>query len=138
MTSGDRKKIKVNSLIYNDKKMAQLINGIGCKIYKERVRKNLSVSMLAELSNLSVSSISKIETAQCGISLKALVKIAAALDLPVESFLNPESGEKNGESRGERFERITKEAEEELVELILEMAESIIHKRAEIQRREED
>lgn len=90
---------------------------------------------LAEISNLSVSHISKVENAQCEIGLKALLKISTALGmevtdfLPYDSFLENQRECKADNGRkheviltnGERFEEIVQGASPQSVEFILKM-----------------
>jgi len=81
-------RISVESLAYDDEKMEACLAEVGSRIREERIKQELSISKLAELSNLSVSCISKAETEKCRISLKALIKIATALKVPVRQFLD--------------------------------------------------
>ncbi|MGN0141522.1 MAG: helix-turn-helix domain-containing protein [Roseburia sp.] len=123
-------KLQIDSIIYDDSQMKQLMESIGHKIYQKRIEKGLSISKLAELSNLSVSCISKIETAQSEASLKAIIKIAAALDLSV-SALFPDSEKHKQEEQdrtdsGKKFEQITGTAGEDLIDMILQMTEIIM------------
>ena len=60
---------------------------IGKRIRKEREKKKMSQMRLAELSNLSVNSISHIECGNTQFSLPSIVAIANALDVSVDCFL---------------------------------------------------
>ena len=60
---------------------------IGIRIAKIRKERNLSQMELAELSNLSPSYISHIETAKKKPSLESLVKIVNALNITVDELL---------------------------------------------------
>ena len=146
------KGIRINSIIYDDEKMEIRLGDIGKRIRQERLCRDLSISKLAELSNLSVSCVSKAESVRCRISLKALLKIAAALDIPAgelmgEKDAGPEEGVPAGHaeaetamSSGERFERITEHAGEETVDFILGMADELVRvigKREEREKEEE-
>lgn len=130
-------RICVESLAYDDEKMEACLAEVGSRIREERIKQELSISKLAELSNLSVSCISKAETERCKISLKALIKIAAALKVPVRQFLDineigiadvPEEYSKQAANvtNGERFEQIMEIAGEETVTLILDMADELM------------
>lgn len=130
----EQKKISIDSVVYDEKKLEQCLLEVGVRIRHERIRKNLSISKLAELSNLSVSCISKAEANQCGISLKALLKIAAALDVKVWKLMeqkepaqtgNRDAGWQEPDGR-KRFEQITGRADEETVGFILDMAEQLL------------
>lgn len=130
-------RICVESLAYDDEKMEACLAEVGSRIREERIKQELSISKLAELSNLSVSCISKAETERCRISLKALIKIAAALKVPVRQFLDideigiadvPEEYSKQAANvtNGKRFEQIMEIAGEETVTLILDMADELM------------
>ena len=60
---------------------------IGKRIRNEREKKNMSQMRLAELSDLSVNSISHIECANTKFSLPSIVAIANALGVSVDCFL---------------------------------------------------
>ena len=60
---------------------------IGKRIRAERIRKSVSQSQLAEMTGLSVTHMSHIETANTKLSLPALVAIANALNVSTDAFL---------------------------------------------------
>jgi len=60
---------------------------IGIKIRERRSDKNMTQEMLAEKSDLSVSYISNVETGKKKISLTAILKICAALDISLNALL---------------------------------------------------
>ncbi len=60
---------------------------IGMRIRSERIKQNISQEKLAELADLSTPHISHIETANTKLSLPAIVKIANALNISVDSLL---------------------------------------------------
>lgn len=132
----EQRKIFVESIIYDDSKMEACLAMVGRRIHAERIRQRVSISRLAELSNLSISCISKAETDQCRISLKALIKIAAALNVPVWQFLDidesyllggtEESQNLKDCTNGERFEQIMKPAGEKTTALILDMVDELM------------
>lgn len=68
-------------------------------IRREREKRNLSISRLAERANLSASCISKMEMADTVGSLKTLLKIAAALEIPVGELLNTKKDTEKGDGR---------------------------------------
>uniref|UniRef100_UPI003FEE9E01 helix-turn-helix domain-containing protein n=1 Tax=Roseburia sp. TaxID=2049040 RepID=UPI003FEE9E01 len=124
------RRIKIDSIIYDEQKMEALLQDIGKQIHAERVNQGLSISKLAELSNLSASCISKVETARSEISLKALLKITAALDVPVSYFLKDaivsEADKEAYLTNAEKFEHLTQTAGDEIVEFILNIADGIM------------
>lgn len=104
-----------------------ILKEISRNISRERKRRGISMSQLADMANLSVSHISKLEKAQCDIGLKSLLRIAAAFEMEAAKFIPqeperksfPEEGKK---TNGERFERIVRNADPRVVEIILKMA----------------
>lgn len=61
---------------------------IGRRVKESRLQKGISQANLAELIDMSVSYISRIETAKKQASLEALVRIANSLDITVDHLLN--------------------------------------------------
>lgn len=133
-----QKRVCIDSIIYDDKKMEQRLKNIGEKIMQERMRQNMSISKLAEISNLSTSCISKVESARCRTSLRTLIKIAAALGVSVGAILDSGenmdtflSTEQETDKRafltsGERFEQIMEDVGDGTVDFFLEMADDLI------------
>lgn len=60
---------------------------IGRRIQTIRNRRHMTQQTLAEISNLSVPYISHIENGRKNVSLSALVRIAAALEVTVDQLL---------------------------------------------------
>lgn len=82
--------INIDSIIYDEQKMDQRMKMIADRIRTEREKKEMSLSNLAEKANLSVSCVSKAESARSSLSLKTILKIAAALQIPVSVLLESE------------------------------------------------
>ena len=85
-----QKRINIDSLIYDDQKMDQRMEKIAQNIRRERQRREVSLSELAAAANLSVSCVSKAESARSTVSLKTILKIATALEIPVSKLLESE------------------------------------------------
>ena len=132
-----QKRINIDSLIYDDQKMDQRMEKIAQNIRRERQRREVSLSELAAAANLSVSCVSKAESARSTVSLKTILKIATAFEIPVSKLLESEENIDDvwNKSRirieiehGNRevFERIVENASEETTEMILNMAEEMM------------
>ncbi|MEI8129590.1 MAG: helix-turn-helix transcriptional regulator [bacterium] len=63
-----------------------LLLKLGQKIRYERMKQNLSQETLADLADLSMTSISLLETGSSNIKFLSLYKIAKALDLNLGDF----------------------------------------------------
>ena len=108
-----------------DDVMNQVLRDVSKNISKERKKRGLSMAKLAEMSNLSVSHISKLERSRCDIGLKALLRIAAAMEMEADELLPGDFEPKETERKltaGERFEQIMQGADAQLVEMFLRMA----------------
>ncbi|MCP1101027.1 transcriptional regulator with XRE-family HTH domain [Aequitasia blattaphilus] len=68
---------------------------IGVRIKHYRMTKKVSQEQLAELTDLSVSFISKVETNRVSIGLNAIIKIANALEVPIGDLLEQKSVEES-------------------------------------------
>lgn len=121
----------LESIIYDEDKMKLLFTEISQRVSEERKKRGISITRLAEIANVSASHIFKVETAQCEIGLKALLKISKALGAKLEDFL-PEDHliEKDGLERvmtnGEKFDLITMDADSETIDLILMITDSLM------------
>jgi len=80
---------------------------IGKGIREWRLAKGLTLKELAELTELSVSYLSQLERASISPSLKSLVKIAQALNVPIVSFFLQKSDPPGSVVRREKRVKIT-------------------------------
>lgn len=110
-------------MVLTDDTVKEMLKVVSCNISRERKKRGLSMARLADYANLSVSHISKVESGQCEIGLKALLKISTALGMEMKDFLPdylPETREI--QTDGERFEQIMEGADPIIVEFILNMS----------------
>lgn len=82
---------------------------LGDKIRLARVEKRLTQQQLADLSGTKQKSISRYETNQVEPSLRALQKIAQALERPISFFL-----EEDGVSQNELVKRSSNQGDQDL------------------------
>ena len=123
--------LKVETLIFDDEKMQHYMTKVGKRICKEREKRGLSVSALAERSNLSASYICKVESAQVGVGLKALIKIAVALELSVSDLLEDGMEQQIDlcATVADRFKIIVCGTDQEIVDAMLSLADKLIKER---------
>ncbi|MBO5522296.1 MAG: helix-turn-helix transcriptional regulator [Roseburia sp.] len=126
---------KIDTLIYDDKKLDAEIEGIARNIIQERESQGLSISELAARSNLSISAISKGETGKSTFSLRSLIKIAAALNVPVRKLLQVKD---YPDIKGNKLQDIIITLDEPTVRAMLKIAESIIERSRKQDEREEN
>ena len=108
----------------SDEEVKVMLQEVSRKIRKERLRRGLSMARLAEIANLSVSHISKVEAEQCEIGLRALLKIATALGMEVTELLPDEMKTiPKMPTNGEKFEAIMQGANQQKIEFVLKMSE---------------
>ena len=108
----------------SDEEVKAMLQEVSHKIRKERLRRGLSMARLAEIANLSVSHISKVEAEQCEIGLRALLKIATALGMEVTELLPDEMKTiPKMPTNGEKFEAIMQGANQQTIEFVLKMSE---------------
>lgn len=110
----------------SDEALKQMLSDVSHNISIERKKHGISMSCLADMANLSVSHVSKLENAQCEIGLKALIKISVAFGKEAAEFLpsydkNEETDKKKMRTRAEIFEDLTQGADTRAVEFILKM-----------------
>lgn len=108
----------------SDEEVKVMLQEVSHRIRKERLRRGLSMARLAEIANLSVSHISKVEAEQCEIGLRALLKIATALGMEVTELLPDEMKTiPKMPTNGEKFEAIMQGANQQTIEFVLKMSE---------------
>ena len=108
----------------SDEEVKVMLQEVSHKIRKERLRRGLSMARLAEIANLSVSHISKVEAEQCEIGLRALLKIATALGMEVTELLPDEMKTiPKMPTNGEKFEAIMQGANQQTIEFVIKMSE---------------
>ena len=108
----------------SDEEVKVMLQEVSHKIRKERLRRGLSMARLAEIANLSVSHISKVEAEQCEIGLRALLKIATAVGMEVTELLPDEMKTiPKMPTNGEKFEAIMQGANQQTIEFVLKMSE---------------
>ena len=108
----------------SDEEVKEMLQEVSRRIRKERLRRGLSMARLAEIANLSVSHISKVEAEQCEIGLRALLKIATALRMEVTELLPDEMKTiPKMPTNGEKFEAIMQGANQQTIEFVLKMSE---------------
>jgi transcriptional regulator with XRE-family HTH domain len=78
------------------------IGTLGANIKKHRTRKGLTINDLAKATGLTSSYISQVERAAITPSLKSLVKISEALELPLISFFSATRQKKPVTRKGKR------------------------------------
>lgn len=61
---------------------------IGINIKAERLKKNISQENLAEMTNISIPTISLIETGKQNTSILNIIEIAKALNVDIEVLVN--------------------------------------------------
>ena len=108
----------------SDEEVKVMLQEVSRKIRKERLRRGLSMARLAEIANLSVSHISKVDAEQCEIGLRAVLKIATALGMEVTELLPDEMKIiPKMPTNGEKFEAIMQGANQQTIEFVLKMSE---------------
>jgi len=97
---------------------------IGIKIRERRSDKNMTQEMLAEKSDLSVSYISNVETGKKKISLTAILKICAALDISLNALLFGNQDYVTEDTLTSDFDNLLKDCNRFEKQLIFEAARS--------------
>lgn len=117
-----------NYMQLSDEELKKILLEVSRRVSAERKQRGMSMTRLAEVANLSVSHVSKIEAEQCEIGLRALLKISMAFGIKPEKLL-PEclSEMPRALTNGERFERIMKGADAQTIEIVLEMSSHMVN-----------
>lgn len=96
----------IDTPIYNEELMENVLVGIAQNIWLEMDRQGLSIRGLAEMSSVNYSQLTKIFNNKGHIGLTSMIKIAAALHVsPSELFPYDQNRRK---TNGQRFDEITK------------------------------
>ena len=110
----------INTAIYDEKLMDNIMVGIAQNIWIEMDKQGMSARGLADLSGVNYSGLSKIFNNKARIGLSSVIKIAAALHVsPSEVFPYDVNKRK---TNGQRFDEITKGMDTESINYLLDMA----------------
>lgn len=98
-------------------------SSIGSRVRKQRNLSGFSQEKLAELTDVSVSSISRLENGQHMVSVEKLIEIAKALNVGIETILYDFSNKEDGmDEETSQFvlllERCTPEGKERLYHIV--------------------
>ena len=103
---------------------------LGNRIREERKKKGLSQEQLAEITNLSITHVSHIETANTKVSLPVFVRIANALQVTADTLLC-DSIECSSIVLNGKISELTEDCSEEELHVltdILQIAKKSMHK----------
>jgi hypothetical protein len=115
----------IDSPIYNEELMENVLDGIAQNIFIEMDKQNMTLLCLAELSCVNYSHITKVYKGTAHFGLDAVIKIAAALRVsPGDLFPYDKNKRK---SNGQRFDEITKWLDTSSVNYLLEQAASFTY-----------
>lgn len=116
----------INGPCYDDDKMNRMLSEIGTRIQKERVNHGLSVNELVELTGMNITHLYRIEKGQKPVGLKILIKIAYALDVPIDSFIPLEKKEEGSEDTyNKKFEELTRDFDDNTMKFVFGFIEHL-------------
>lgn len=97
---------------------------IGGRIKEERLKKNLSQAQLAEIMDISVAYLSRVEVGRSEVSLKRLMEICNILEIEASKIIDGSISEAKGYLEAE-FSEILDECDTRKKRLIYKMAKLI-------------
>jgi len=97
----------VDSPIYDDEMMANILDGVAKNIYIEMDKKGFSLRELSEVSGVSYSHLSRIFNSENNMSLPVFLKLAYALRVSPGDLFPYDINKRK--TYGERFDEMTKE-----------------------------
>lgn len=92
----------IETFVFDEQLMENLLKDIGRRIQKFRSDQNLSMNDLAQRVNMSYSHLYKIETGSANIGIKTLIKISMVLQVPLVEIIPID--EKMYQSEGNKYE----------------------------------
>lgn len=66
----------------------EVLKKIGMNFRIERIKKSLSQERFAEIANVHTNYIGKVERGEQNLTVKKIVQLAEAINVPVENILN--------------------------------------------------
>ena len=109
----------INSPCYDEHLMDLMLSEIGARIQKERVNQGLSVNELVEMTGMNITHLYRIEKGQKPVGLKILIKIAIALNVPIDSFFPFEhKEEKIEDTYTKKFEEMTRDFDDNTMNFV--------------------
>lgn len=115
----------IDSICFDEDKMDCLLAEIGTRVKKERQLQNYTVSELAEMTSMNLAHLYRIEKGERPIGLRVLIKIAWALNRPIQKFIPFEEVDRP-KTNGERFEEMTRNLDTATINMLFEIVENLI------------
>ncbi len=113
------------SICTSDELLADFLKEIARRLKEERLRQDMDVATLSELSSINNSIIYRYEKGTNQVSLQVLIKIASALKLDIAKMIPINTSQKE-ETVGEKFSYIVRGQSKESIEVILKAIENVI------------
>ena len=113
------------SMCTSDELLADFLKEIARRLKEERLRQDMDVATLSELSGINNSIIYRYEKGTNQVSLQVLIKIALALKLDIAKVIPINTSQKE-ETVGEKFSYIVRNQSRESVDMILEVIANMI------------
>ncbi len=113
------------SICTSDELLADFLKEIARRLKEERLRQDMDVATLSELSGINNSIIYRYEKGTNQVSLQVLIKIALALKLDIAKVIPINTSQKE-ETVGEKFSYIVRNQSRESVDMILEVIANMI------------
>lgn len=114
----------INSPVYDEDLMDRIFKGIVQNIIFEMKRKNMSYSDLSNLSGISGSTLSKIFTYKVSLSIRTLVKIAYALEVPIATLFPMDFNERK--TNGQIFDDLTRSLDIQSLNYLLDITSKFV------------
>lgn len=110
--------------IYDDEKMDQVLEGIIQNIYIEMDKQGITLRGLGEMSCVNYSHLSRMFNGQASIGIKAMIKIAYALHISPSQLFPYDLNQRK--TNGQRFDELTKEMDVTGCNFLLELCTSYV------------
>lgn len=99
---------------------------IGDNVRRIRMLAGMTQEELAEQAELSVKGIQKVEAGQSGIQIQTLIKIAFALEIPLEQLINSNNENEHFKNQKEVYERIMRNRPNKEIQFAIAAIESLL------------
>lgn len=126
---GEKKTIKdvSDTPIFDEEKMTEIMRQIGKNVRKYRNLRGYQATELAEVSNICIPYIYKMEKGQAGdFKVSTLIKLALALNISLDDLISLEYQTGTQESLGRRIDALTQDCDIVTKNMILKSANALI------------
>lgn len=116
----------IDTFVFDDQKMDDILSEIRRNLIDLRKKRNLNLSEMGNLSNVSIAQIYKIENGVSTPSFETLIKFAVVLQVPLSEIIPCEILNKERETLGAKIDKLTQHCSRKVKNHILRICTELV------------